>query len=109
MFAALYSLIIYPIELLLETIFSIIYDIRNSAFLAIIGVSLVVNILLLPLYDRADRISQEERDRQQAMSGWEKHIRGAFRGDERFLILQTYYRKQGYKSIYSLRSSVSLQ
>ena len=108
MFTALYSLIIYPIELLLETIFSIIYDIRNSAFLAIIGVSLVVNILLLPLYDRADRISQEERDRQQAMSGWVKHIRGAFRGDERFLMLQTYYRKQGYKSIYSLRSSVSL-
>jgi YidC/Oxa1 family membrane protein insertase len=108
MFALLYSIFIYPIELILEFIFSVIYDIRNSAFLAIIGVSLVVNLLLLPLYDRADRISREERDRQQAMSGWVKHIRKSFTGDERFMMLQTYYRKQGYHYIYSLRSSVSL-
>ena len=108
MFALLYSVFIYPIELILEFIFSVIYDMRNSAFLAIIGVSLVVNILLLPLYDRADRISREERDRQQAMARWVKHIRNSFSGDERFMMLQTYYRKQDYHFIYSLRSSVSL-
>lgn len=108
MFALLYSIFIYPIELILEFIFSIIYDMRNSAFLAIIGVSLVVNILLLPLYDRADRISREERDRQQAMARWVRHIRNTFTGDERFMMLQTYYRKQDYHLVYSLRSSVSL-
>ena len=54
----LYYVIIYPIELFLQVVFSILYDLRPSACLAIIGVSLVVNLLLLPLYNRADRISQ---------------------------------------------------
>lgn len=104
----LYYVIIYPIELFLQVVFSILYDLRPSACLAIIGVSLVVNLLLLPLYNRADRISQEERKRQDAMSYWVKHIRNAFSGDERFMMLQTYYRKQEYRPIYSLRSSISL-
>lgn len=108
MLSTLYLLIIYPIELFLELVFSVLYDIRPSACLAIIGVSLVVNLLLLPLYNRADQISREERDRQEAMSRWVKHIRGVFKGDERFMILQAYYRKQGYRPIYSLRSSISL-
>lgn len=108
MFNALYTLIIYPIELFLEVVFSVIYDLHPSACLAIIGVSLVVNILLLPLYDRADRISREERNRQEAMSQWIGHIKTVFRGDERFMMLQAYYRKQGYRPIYALRSSISL-
>ena len=108
MFSALYTLIIYPIELFLEVIFSIIYDLRPSACLAIIGVSLVVNFLLLPLYNRADRISQEERQRQDSMQNWVKHIRNSFTGDERFMMLQAYYRKQDYHPLYSLRSSISL-
>ncbi len=104
----MYTLLIYPIEIFLQVVFSVIYDLHPSACLAIIGVSLVVNLLLLPLYNRADRISQEERLRQEAMSRWVKHIRGVFGGDERFMMLQTYYRKQGYRPIYSLRSSISL-
>ena len=67
-----------------------------------------MNILLLPLYDRADRISREERNRQEAMSQWIGHIKTVFRGDERFMMLQAYYRKQGYRPIYALRSSISL-
>ena len=108
MISALYSLVIYPIEIFLEIFFSIIYDVHPSACLAIIGVSLVVNFLLLPLYDRADRISQSERRRQEAMSFWVKHIRETFKGDERFMMLQAYYRHEGYHPLQSLRSSVSL-
>ena len=108
MLNALYYITIYPIELFLQVIFSVIYDLRPSACLAIIGVSVVVNFLLLPLYNRADQISRKERERQDAMSRWVAHIRSAFRGDERFMMLQTYYRKEGYRPIYSLRSSISL-
>ena len=108
MFSVLYTLVIYPIELFLEVIFSVIYDFRPSACLAIIGVSLVLNFLLLPLYNRADRISQEERQRQDSMQNWVKHIRNSFTGDERFMMLQAYYRKQDYHPLYSLRSSISL-
>ena len=108
MLQALYYITIYPIELFLQVIFSTIYDLRPSACLAIVGVSVVMIFLLLPLYNRADQISREERERQDSMSRWVAHIRSVYKGDERFMMLQTYYRKEGYRPIYSLRSSISL-
>ena len=47
---ALYYLIIYPIELLLEVAFSVFYDFWSDLGYAIIGVSIVVNLLMLPLH-----------------------------------------------------------
>ena len=35
-------------------------------------------------------------------------IRKAFRGDERFMMLSAYYREQGYKPVYALRSAFSI-
>ena len=105
---ALYYLIIYPIEILLESTYSVLYEYRHNAGMSIIGVSIVINLLLLPLYNRADAISKEEQAKQRSMESWVTHIKKAFKGDERFMMLQTYYRKQGYKPIYSLRSSISL-
>lgn len=104
----LYYLIIYPIELFLELFFSIIYQSCHDCGLAIIGVSLVINILLLPIYKQADKISEQEKNRLQIMKPYVDHIKKSFKGDERFMILQTYYRKQEYHPIYSLKSSIPL-
>lgn len=57
---------------------------------------------------RADVMQAEERDAQERMSGWITHIRKTFKGDERFMMQQTYYRQQGYKQLYVLRSSIPL-
>lgn len=108
MLYSMYQLFIYPIEILLEIVFSLIYDIRHDVGLSIIGVSLVVNILMLPLYNRADKISEEERAKHDRMAEHISHIKRTFRGDERFMILQSYYRKQDYHPLYSLRSSLPL-
>lgn len=108
MLSALYTMIVYPLELLLEIVFSILKDTLDNTGLSIVGVSIVVNILLLPLYNRADRISGEERAKQKEMKPMVDHIRKVFTGDERFMILQTYYRKQDYHPLYSLRSSLPL-
>lgn len=108
MLFALYYSIIYPIELLLESVYSILYEYRHNTGMSIIGVSIVINMLLLPLYNRADAISKEEQTKQQSMAFWVAHIKKSFKGDERFMMLQTYYRKQDYRPIYSLRSSISL-
>lgn len=104
----LYLVFIYPIELLLEVVFAILYDIWWIPGFAIIGVSVVVNILMLPLYKRADLISDQERKKQEAMKPYVDKIRKSFKGDERFMILQTYYKKQSYKPVYALRSSLPL-
>ena len=104
----LYQLIITPVELLIESVFDVFYRAFHDPGLAIVSVSLLVNFLVLPLYKRADEIQAEERAARQEIDPWVKHIRRSFRGDERFMMLNTLYRQQGYSPVYSLRSSLSL-
>jgi YidC/Oxa1 family membrane protein insertase len=108
MLSILYYLIIYPIELLVEVTFSILNLILNNPGLSIVGVSLVINFLILPMYRRSDALQETEREEQKKLSHWVKHIRRTFHGDEQFMMLQEYYRQNGYKPIYALRGSVSL-
>ncbi|MBO4578853.1 MAG: membrane protein insertase YidC [Clostridiales bacterium] len=105
---AIYKLIIAPLELLFEVIFEIANKIIGNAGLSIIFLSLAVSFLVLPLYKRADELQAEERDIQAKMAPWVKHIKKTFKGDERFLMLQEYYRINHYKPVYALKSSVSL-
>lgn len=104
----LYNLIIAPIEMIIEFIFSTVYLEINNAGIAIICVSLIINFLVLPLYKRSDAMQELERDRQKQMKPWLDHIKKAFKGDERYMMTQTYYRQQGYKPIFALRGMVSL-
>ena len=104
----LYNLIIAPIEMIIEFIFSTVYLEINNAGIAIICVSLIINFLVLPLYKRSEAMQELERDRQKQMKPWLDHIKKAFKGDERYMMTQTYYRQQGYKPIFALRGMVSL-
>ncbi len=104
----LYRLIISPLELLFEVIFSISNRIIGNEGLSIIFLSLAVNFLVLPLYKRADELQAEERDIQARMASRIRHIKKTFKGDERFFMLQEYYRINHYKPVYALKSSVSL-
>ena len=107
-FTILYTLIIYPIELLFENIFMIANRVIGNTGLSIIFLSLAVNFLVLPLYQRADELQAEERDIQQKMAFGIKHIKRTFKGDERFFMIQEYYRLHNYKPVYALKSSLSL-
>ena len=104
----LYSLIIGPLELFFEVVFAIANRIINNPGLSIITLSLAMNFLVLPLYKRADAMQEEERQIDQKLAPWVKHIKGAFKGDERFMILQTYYRQNNYKPTDALKGSISL-
>lgn len=108
MLSILYYTIIYPIELLLEICFTLINRLTGNPGIAIIGVSIVISFLLLPLYLRADEIQAEERTRQEKLKFWSDHIRKTFKGDEKIMMLSAYYRKMDYHPLYSLRSSISL-
>ena len=104
----LYLLIIRPLELIFEVIFVIADRFINNAGLSIIFLSLAVNLLVLPLYKRADELQAEERDRQADMEHWVSHIKKTFKGDERFMMLQTYYKQKKYKQVYALNGMLSL-
>lgn len=103
-----YNIFIRPIELLMEMFFSFSLKVTSGYGIAIIVLSLIVNTLILPLYRRADMIQEQEIIKRKSLERWVKHIKNNFKGDERFLMLQTYYRQNDYKPIYVLKGSFSL-
>ena len=107
-FTALYTLLIGPLELFFEILYSQVNRILQNPGLSIVFLSLVMNFLVLPLYKRADAMQEEERETDQRLSPTVKHIKKAFSGDERFMILQTFYRENHYKPTDALKGSVSL-
>ena len=104
----LYDIIVTPLVYIVELSFSILYRVLNNPGLALIGVSLVVNFLCLPLYRMADLAQEAERDKQKSMERWVNHIKEHFKGDEQYMMLTTYYRQQNYRPISALNGSVSL-
>ncbi len=108
MLTILYNIIITPLVYLIELVYAVLNRFFVNPGLSIIGVSLAVNFLSLPLYRRADLIQEEEREKQASMAKWVEHIKAHFKGDEQYMMLSTYYRQQGYKPTQALRSSLSL-
>ncbi|MBR2803708.1 MAG: YidC/Oxa1 family membrane protein insertase, partial [Eggerthellaceae bacterium] len=106
--ALLYQLLIGPLELFFEIVFTIAYRFLGDPGLSIVFLSLAMNFLVLPLYRRADAMQEEERVQAEKMKPVQDHIRKTFKGDERFMMMQTYNRQVGYKPTDALKGSVSL-
>ena len=104
----LYQLFIAPLELIFECIYSLAYGILGNIGLSIIPMSLAMNFLLLPFYNRADQIQKEEHDREAKLAPGIAHLKKTFDGDKRFMLLQTYYRQNHYSPLYTLRSSFAV-
>lgn len=107
-FNILYTILIGPIQLIYEIIFSITNRVIENPGLSIIALSLMMNLLVLPLYRRADAMQEESRDIEAKLHKGVAHIKKTFHGDERMMILQTYYRQNNYKPTNALNGSVSL-
>ena len=102
------TLLIGPLKLVFEIIFAVAHRFIGHPGLAIIVLSLVMNVLVLPLYKRADAMQEEARNTEDKLRDGISHIKKTFSGDERMMILQTYYRQNNYKPTQALNSSVSL-
>ena len=106
-FTVLYDLIIEPLWLLFDVVYAYMLRFTDNEGIAIIALSLAINFLTLPLYRRADAMQEEEKLRTQKLQPGVAHIKKAFKGDERFMMLQTYYRQNNYKPYYGLKGSLS--
>ena len=104
----LYSLLIKPIILLFEVLFSMVFKAVPIPLVALTVMSLAVNILVLPLYKRADEIQKLAGEMDKAVRPMADHIRKTFKGDEKVMMLQTYYNEMKYSPLEPLKSSVSL-
>ena len=107
-FQIIYTLFIGPLKLLFEIIFELANRFTLHQGLSIIFLSLIMNILVLPLYRRADAMQEQARDIDAKLSAGVAHIKKTFSGDEKMMMLQTYYRQNNYKPTDALKGSVSL-
>lgn len=102
------TLLLGPLKLFFEFVFQVAYSFVNHPGFAIIFLTLAMNILVLPLYKRADAMQEEARDMDVKLHRGVAHIKKVFSGDEKMMILQTYYRQNNYKPTSALNGSVSL-
>lgn len=108
MMSLLYTVLIYPIELVVSFIYSLFCRISGSHGFSIIGISITISVLSFPLYNIAEKIQQSERNIRKKLQGGVDRIKSVFFGDEQYMILSTYYRQNNYHPAYALRSSISL-
>ncbi len=104
----LYQIIIYPIELIIELTYALLKRVVVNPGLAIIGVSLAVQILTLPLYAIAEKWQKVERNTQAKLKPKIDKIKAVFKGDEQYMILSTYYKQNSYHPIFAMRSTIGL-
>ncbi|WP_295094071.1 hypothetical protein, partial [Ruminococcus sp.] len=104
----LYTIVLGPLELLFDVVYAMALGVTHNPGISLIFMSLAINLLVLPLYRRADAMQEEEREQSLRLKSGVDHIRKVFKGDERFMILQTYYRQNNYKPYYALKGSLSL-
>lgn len=108
LFEILNTLLLKSLELVFETVYMLAYKVVGNPGLSVIALSLFMNFLVLPLYMRADAIQEEEHAVEKKLQKGVDHIKKTFKGDERMMLLQTYYRQNNYKPVYVLRSAISL-
>ncbi|MBR6960671.1 MAG: membrane protein insertase YidC, partial [Clostridiales bacterium] len=105
---SVFDIILKPIELLLEIVFSLVYTAVPNPAVCIIFLSLIVNFLVLPLYNRADEIQKKSGAKEKALRPLADHIKRSFKGDEKIMMLNTLYRQYQYSPVQSLSSIISL-
>ena len=64
MFDILYNVIIYPLIQIIEIVYLLVWKIFKNSGYAVLGVSVAVTFLCLPLYIIAENWQQKERDIQ---------------------------------------------
>ena len=103
-----FNILLDPIINLLSFLLDIAYSITNNYGLAIIILSLLVNLILLPIYMVAEHFQKKELAIRATMHDKLTEIKASFFGQERFMMIQTLYKIHNYHPILALRSLLSL-
>lgn len=104
----LYTVILYPLVQVIEISFKLLDKLFDNTGIAVLGVSLTVTLLCLPLYIVAENWQDKERAIQAALKPGIERIKKFFKGDEQYMILSTFYRQSHYHPIMALRSSFGI-
>jgi YidC/Oxa1 family membrane protein insertase len=104
----LYQILIAPLEAMMGVLLSAIYEAIGSYGVSIFFLSLLINVVLFPLFQMAERWQEAERQAQRILKPKLQQFRQAFSGEERHVMVQSLYRQTGYHPAYAMRSSFGL-
>ena len=102
----LYTIFIYPLETLMKIILEFMYYATDNYGLSIILLSIIINILLLPLYYMAEKWKANDRSIQNKMQSEIDNIKKYYVGQERYYYIQTVYRRYNYHPSSSIKASI---
>ncbi|MBR1797965.1 MAG: YidC/Oxa1 family membrane protein insertase [Clostridiales bacterium] len=69
---------------------------------------MLVSLLSWPLYAKAESIQRKEHNLEASLREGINHIKKTFRGDEKIMVLNTYYTQNGYSPLHAIKGSASL-
>ncbi|MDR2518288.1 MAG: YidC/Oxa1 family membrane protein insertase, partial [Spirochaetaceae bacterium] len=102
------TIVIYPVLCAVEFIFVFAHKLFKDPGFSVICLSAAASALCLPLYIAAEKQQGLERQAQKRLKPKIARIKAAFKGDERYMVLATYYRQNKYHPAYALRGAFSL-
>lgn len=100
----LYILFIFPLEEGMSFIFKAFREAGASEGLSVLGLSLVVNAVLIPLYFAAEKQQNKERERQHKILPRARELKAVYKGNELYMRTAAWYRINGYHPIMGLRN-----
>jgi YidC/Oxa1 family membrane protein insertase len=100
-----YTIFIFPLESGMRFVFTSAYMLFSNYGIAIILMSLSVNIVLLPLYYLAERWQGAERKIKAEMQSELDKIKKAFKGEKRYYYTMAVYKRFNYHPLMAIRVS----
>ncbi len=104
----LYTMIIFPLEFIIEWTLEWAFSISDSYGFSLVVVSALVSIGGLPLYHIAEKWQDAERAIQKKMKYKIDEFKSVLKGYELHACLNTLYRQNGYHPIYAVRTSFGI-
>ncbi len=101
----LYYLFIAPLEWIMRTVLEAGFASFGTYGVALVFMSIVVNVMLLPLYHLAETWQESERRVQHDMEKQLARIKHTFKGRERYMLISTLYRQHEYHPVFAVRTS----
>ena len=102
----LQAIFIAPISFLMQIVLEQSFNLIGEYGWAVVILSIVVNIVMIPLYKIAEKLAEKERNIQSILQPKIAQIKQNVKGEERFHQISALYKEYRYHPIHSLRSSL---
>jgi YidC/Oxa1 family membrane protein insertase len=104
----IYYFFLLPIETMLKLVLEFVYKYTANYGLSIILLSIIVNIVLTPIYSITEKWREEDKKKKKQMKDMLNKISQNYKGKEKFFYTQAYYKTQNYNPLTSIKASTGL-